>query len=201
MLRRPLLPLAAIAALTLCAAAEAQEPPPAAPPSHRAYNTDQMSDFARATVELQALGSQDPAAMTRAIQGAGMSVEDYNRMGDDMRADPALATSLNPYLDNANSERVARFYRTQAQVQPAARSASTASRKTPSHKAAAHTNRHGKSKAGAPKARHGKAASGSRRHASKKGASHAASTHKVGSKAKTHHAATPAHASKRHKRG
>jgi hypothetical protein len=40
-----------------------------------------------------------------------MNVEDYNRMGDAMRASPALAASLNPYLDNANIERTARMTR------------------------------------------------------------------------------------------
>jgi hypothetical protein len=98
----------------LATAAQAQEAPaPAAAPvaqAHRTYSPDQMSHFARATVELQHLGSRDPSAMTQAIQGAGMSVEDYNRMGDAMRADPKLASSLNPYLDSANTDRMARIY-------------------------------------------------------------------------------------------
>src|SRR5689334_22721796 len=100
--RRPLLPLTAIAALMLSAAAQAQEAPASPPasaavapaPAHRSYTPDEMSSFARATVELQNLGSQDPEQMTKAIQGAGMSVEDYNKMGDAMRADPKLASSL-----------------------------------------------------------------------------------------------------------
>lgn len=204
MLRRPLLPLAAIAALMLSTAAEAQEAPASPPaaaaaPSHRAYSADHMHDFARATVELQALGSQDPAEMTKAIQGAGMSVEDYNQMGDAMRSDPALASSLNPYLDSANSERVARFYRTQAQVQPAARS--TAARHTTStHKASSHKS--SSHKATSRSTRHGKLhkATTSRHYATKKSTSHAASSHKARATSKTRHAATPAHTSKHRRR-
>ncbi|CAN7593631.1 DUF4168 domain-containing protein [Phenylobacterium sp. LjRoot225] len=111
MWRRTLLPVAVITALALATAAAAQEtaaPATSAPP---AYSDSRMQDFARATVELQALGDQDPAAMTRAIEGAGMNVEDYNSMGDAMRADPALAASLYPYLDTANLERTARVTR------------------------------------------------------------------------------------------
>jgi hypothetical protein len=116
MWRKTLLPVAVITALALGVAANAQETPatlaPTAPaPAAPSYTDGQMQDFARATVELQALGSQDPAAMTRTIAAAGMSVEDYNRMGDAMRASPALAASLNPYLDNANIERTARMTR------------------------------------------------------------------------------------------
>jgi hypothetical protein len=215
MLRWPLLPLAAIAALMLSATAEAQDapaaPPVAATTGHRAYSADQMHDFARATVELQAQGSQDPAEMTRTIRGAGMSVEDYNQMGDAMRADPALASSLNPYLDSANSERVARFYRAQAQVQPAAHSTGTrhptsshtvSSHKVSSHKATAsrsHTTRHGKAHARTAQRSHGKAANS--RHQATRSASHAASSrHAASSKTKSRHAATPAHASKHHRR-
>lgn len=113
---RMTLPFAVIAGLAMATAAGAQETttasPAAAPaPLRRTYSDSQMQDFARATVELQALGSQDPAEMTRAIEGAGMGVEDYNSMGDAMRADPALAASLTPYLDSANLERTARLTR------------------------------------------------------------------------------------------
>ena len=70
MRRRPLLPVTAIAALMLSAAAaqaqDAPASPPAAAPAHRSYSADEMSHFARATVELQNLGSQDPEQMTKA---------------------------------------------------------------------------------------------------------------------------------------
>jgi hypothetical protein len=113
------------ASLAMCAAAEAAEAPAAAPPPSaatppasaasapstptRAYSADQMYRFAHATVELQLLREQDPASMSRVIQDAGMRVEDYNEMGDAMRADPALASSLNPYLEDYNAERAQRL--------------------------------------------------------------------------------------------
>ncbi len=113
------LPLAMFATLAMGSAVEAAEPPAAAAPpastattpsaTTHAYSADQMERFAHATVELQALGQQDSASMSRVIQDAGMSVEEYNEMGDAMRGDPALASSLNPYLDAYNSERAQRL--------------------------------------------------------------------------------------------
>jgi glucose/arabinose dehydrogenase len=180
MLRK--LPVAMIAALALAAAAHAQESPapagpPAQPPAAAAaaprapsYSESQMQDFARATVELQALGSQDPGAMTRAIEGAGMSVEEYNGMGDAMRANPALAASLTPYLDSANVERTARITREATQGldrrwSPPPRHAA------PVRKAAAHRKAHGKARA-----HKGKAAT-SHRHAAKHSSRAATSKH------------------------
>jgi hypothetical protein len=181
MLRK--LPVAMIAALALAAAAHAQEspapagppaqPPAAAPPAPAAAaprtpsNSErQMQDFARATVELQALDSQDPGAMTRAIEGAGMSVEEYNGMGDAMRANPALAASLTPYLDSANVERTARI--TREATQGLDRRWSPPPRHTaPVRKAAAH---------GKARAHKGKAAT-SHRHAAKHSSRAATSKH------------------------
>lgn len=180
MWRRTMLPFAAITALAISAPASAQEasapvtpapasPAPAPAPRSPAYSDSQMQDFARATVELQALGSQDPAAMTRAIEGAGMRVEDYNSMGDAMRADPKLAASLNPYLDTANVERTARLTREATQGldrrwSPPPRHAASA-RKSAS--------RHALGKGHAHK---GKAAT-SRHHAAKRTGHAAASSH------------------------
>jgi len=134
---KTLLPFAVAAALALCAPAAAQ---PAPAPT---YSDSQMQDFARATVELQALGSQDPASMTRVIQRAGMSVEDYNNMGDAMRANPALAASLNPYLDEANAERMSRVSRAAAPERaPASPHRRVASRHTSSRHGKAHAKAH-----------------------------------------------------------
>jgi len=112
--------LAPFAVLALSTVAQAQDAPNAAPAAApappalaappapaSAYSADEMHRFAHATVELQLLRQQDAASMSRAIQDAGMSVEDYNQMGDAMRADPALASRLNPYIDAYNSERSA----------------------------------------------------------------------------------------------
>ena len=198
MWRRPLLPLAAIAALALSAGAQAQDAPAAPPaaaaapaPSHRSYSPDQMNSFARATVELQNLGTQDPEAMSRTIQGSGMSVEDYNQMGDAMRADPALATSLNPYLDSANSARAARIYAQRSQTPSFAEP-----RHASSHRAvASHTasNRH--SRGGAHKASHTRAT----RHGHAAKASHKATAAHHTAKRTATHASSAAHKSKRHK--
>lgn len=167
MRRRPLLPLTAVAALMLSAAAQAQEAPasPAAPaaaaaPAHKTYSPDQMSAFARATVELQNLGSQDPEQMTRAIQGAGMSVEDYNAMGDAMRADPKAASSLTPYLDSANTDRAARIYAQRSQTPSFAGKPRRASSQpaSASHKASGRHSRGGVHKASHTRtAKHGHA--------------------------------------------
>ena len=200
--RRPLLPIAAIAALMLSTAAQAQDAPASSPaavaaPAHKAYSPDQMSSFARATVELQNLGSQDPDQMTRAIQGAGMSVEDYNQMGDAMRGDPKLASSLTPYLDSANTERAARIYAQRSQTPSFAgkpRRASShqavASRKASGHKA---TKRHSRSSAhkAARSTRHGHAAKASHKRTS--------ATHHTAKKT-THRSSSTAHKSKRHRR-
>jgi ABC-type phosphate/phosphonate transport system substrate-binding protein len=110
MWRKSLLSLAVVTTLALAAPAGAQDTAASARPT---YSDSQMQDFARATVDLQALGSQSPTEMTRAIEGAGMSVADYNSMGDAMRADPALAGNLNPYLEEATAERRARVSRAQ----------------------------------------------------------------------------------------
>jgi hypothetical protein len=209
MRRRPLLPLTAIAALMLsAAAAQAQDAPPAAAaPAHRSYSSDEMSHFARATVELQNLGSQDPAQMTRAIQGAGMSVQDYNRMGDAMRADPKLAASLNPYLDSANTERTARIYaersRTPSFAGQARRASSrhaVASHKATPHKASSHktTSRHSRSSA------HKTSHTGSTRHAHATKASHKHTTstahHTAKKKTAAHKSSTATHkTARRHK--
>jgi hypothetical protein len=205
MWRRPLLPLAAITALALSAAAQAQDAPvspPAAAPSHRAYSPDQMNSFARATVELQNLASQDPEAMSRTIQSSGMNVEDYNQMGDAMRADPALATSLNPYLDSASSARTARIYAQRSHTpsfsEPPRRAAShhaVAGHKASSHKVANHktSSRHSRSSS-THKASH----TSSTRHASK--TSHKATTARHATRKTTPHASSvAAHKSKRHK--
>ena len=198
MWRRPLLPLAAIAALALSAGAQAQDAPASPPvaaaaptPSHRSYSPDQMNSFARATVELQNLGTQDPEAMSRTIQGSGMSVEDYNQMGDAMRADPALATSLNPYLDSANSARAARIYAQRSQTPSFAEP-----RHASSHRAvASHTASSRHSRGGAHKASHTRAT----RHGHTTKASHKATTAHHTAKRTTTHASSAAHKSKRHK--
>lgn len=203
MWRRPLLPLAAIAALALSATAQAQDapvsPPAAAAPSHRAYSPDQMNSFARATVELQNLGSQDPGAMSRTIQGSGMSVEDYNQMGDAMRGDPALATSLNPYLDSANSARAARIYAQRSQTPTFARQP----RHVASHHAAA-SHKVARHKASSRHSRSSSAHKASHTHTTKKTthatkASHKATTAHHTAKKTPHASSTPAHKSKRHK--
>jgi len=195
MWRRPLLPLAAIAALALSAAAQAQDAPaapPAAAPSHRTYSPDQLNSFARATVELQNLGSQDPGAMTRTIQGSGMSVEDYNQLGDAMRADPALATSLNPYLDSANSARAARIYAQRSQTPSFAEPRRASShRAVASHKA---SSRHSRSSS-THKASHTRATKHG--HATK--ASHKATAAHHTAKRTTHASSTATHKSKRRK--
>jgi len=208
MRRRLLLPLTAIAALMLSAAAQAQDAPaaPAAPsaaapaatapaPAHKTYSPDQMSSFARATVELQNLGSQDPGQMTRAIQDAGMSVEDYNQMGDAMRGDPKLASSLNPYLDSANTERAARIYAQRSQTpsfagQPRRRASSHA---IATHKASTKaTSRH--SRASTHKATR------TTRHAHATKASHkASSAHHTARKSTAHKSSSTAHKAKRRK--
>ena len=199
MWRRPLLPLAAIAALALSAAAQAQDAPasppvaaPAAAPSHRSYSPDQMNSFARATVELQNLGTQDPEAMSRTILESGMSVEDYNQMGDAMRADPALATSLNPYLDSANSARAARIYAQRSQTPSFAEP-----RHASSHRAvASHTASSRRSSSGSThKASHTRAT----KHGHTTKASHKATAAHHTAKRTTAHASSAAHKSKRHK--
>lgn len=202
MWRKTLLPVAAITALGLAAAANAQDRPapaaappaatPAAPapapaPRSPTYSESRMQDFARATVELQALGSQDPDAMTRAIEGAGMSVDDYNAMGDAMRADPALAASLYPYLDSANVERAARM--TRLATQGLDHRWTPPPRHAVSGKKAEARHSHGKARAHG-----GKAATGHKHAASK----HSASKH--GGK-RTSHAASSSHPShRRHKK-
>ena len=210
--RRPLLPLTAIAALMLSAAAHAQDAPASPPaaaaaaaaaaPARKSYSPDQMSSFARATVELQNLGSQDPEQMTRAIQGAGMSVEDYNQMGDAMRSDPKLASSLSPYLDSANTERAARIYAQRSQTPSfAGTPRRTRSHATASHKATTSHKSHKASRSGAYKASHTR----STKHAHVTKASHKASSHKASTshtakKAPSHKSSsTAAHKSKRHK--
>jgi uncharacterized protein DUF4168 len=110
---------------------------PSQPPPQAVYSDPQMRAFAKATLDLQALGSQDAGAMSRAIEATGMSVERYNAMGDAMRADPALAARLNPYLDN---ERMARFAsRSYAPASYEAYAAGSGSRR---HHAGSHWSRH-----------------------------------------------------------
>jgi hypothetical protein len=204
MRRRPLLPLTAIAALILSAAAQAQEAPASPPaaaaapaPAHKSYSPDQMSGFARATVELQNLGSQDPQAMTRAIQGAGMSVEDYNQMGDAMRADPALASNLTPYLDSATNERAARIYAQRSQTP----SYGSPTRRTSSHRAVAShkasTHKASGRRSGTHKASHTRA---SKKSAQVTKASHKASSGRHTARKSTTHASSAAHKARRHKR-
>ena len=194
MRRRPLLPFTAIAALMLSAAAHAQDAPAAPPaaaapaPAHKSYSPDQMSSFARATVELQNLGSQDPDQMTRAIQGAGMSVEDYNQMGDAMRGDPKLASSLSPYLDSANTERAARIYAQRSQTP----SFAGTPRRTSSHAAASHK----ASRSSAHKASHTRTS----KHAHATKASHRTPrAHHAVKKTTAHKSSTTAHKAKRRK--
>jgi hypothetical protein len=171
------LPLAAAAMLALSAfGATAQEAAaPARAAAHPAYSDSQMSAFAHATVELQALGTQDPSAQTRAIERSGLRVEDYNSMGDAMRADPALAASLNPYLDQANAERTARITR----IPPSARSYAAPARHT---RAKAHSTRHRSVRS------HGKHHAGkATRHASSRHRHTAKSTHRHATHTTTHH--------------
>jgi hypothetical protein len=167
--------------------AEAAESPAAAPPAPaatappattRAYSPEQMYRFAHATVELQSLRQQDPASMSSVIQDAGMSVEDYNEMGDAMRADPALASSLNPYLNTYNSERAQRLMAQQATYDRNAPARST-------HHAGAHTRtaRHA----------HATARSDSRTHKALHGTSHKAKSSQHAASGHAHHTAlTPA---------
>jgi hypothetical protein len=207
MRRRPLLPLTAIAALMLSAAAaqaqEAPASPPAAAPAHRSYSSDEMSHFAKATVELQNLGSRDPGTMTKAIQDAGMSVQDYNRMGDAMRADPKLASSLNPYLDSANTERTARIYAERSRTPSFAGEPRRASshHAVASHKSTRKASRH---KASSHKAtsRHSRATAHKTTHATKASHKHATSSahHAARKKTTTSHKATAHKATKHHKR-
>jgi glucose/arabinose dehydrogenase len=200
MWRRPLLPLAAIAALALSAAAQAQDAPasPAAPaaPSHRSYSPDQMNSFARATVELQNLGTQDPEAMSRTIQGSGMSVEDYNQMGDAMRADPALATSLNPYLDSANSARAARIYAQRSQTPSFAEPRHASSHRAVASHASSHKASSRHSRSSTHKASHTRTT----KHGHTTKASHKATAARHTGKKTTTHTSSSAHKSKRHRR-
>lgn len=113
--------LAMAAAVLVATPVLAQEPPPnaqpaaaaapAAPatpaPAPSAYSDSQMRAFARATVDLQLVDPRDVSGQARAIETTGLSVEQYNQMGDAMRADPQLASRLNPYLASARTERPA----------------------------------------------------------------------------------------------
>lgn len=113
--------LAMAAALLVATPVLAQEPPPAAEPAAAAapaapatpasapsaYSDSQMRAFARATIDLQLVDPRDVSGQARAIETTGLSVEQYNQMGDAMRADPQLASRLNPYLASARTERPA----------------------------------------------------------------------------------------------
>ncbi|WP_227000060.1 DUF4168 domain-containing protein [Phenylobacterium soli] len=111
--------LVAAAAMLVATPVLAQEPAPASQPAAApvaaaapaaptpAYGEAQMRSFARATVDLQLVDPRDVSGQARAIEAAGMSVEQYNQMGDAMRGDPQLAARLNPYLANARAERPA----------------------------------------------------------------------------------------------
>jgi hypothetical protein len=188
MLRSSLILAAVAAALAFGPAAQAQTPAQPAPTAaHPAYGQQQLDAFARATVDLQALGSQDPAAMTRSIQANGLSVEQYNEMGDAMRGDPALAASLDPFLQHARVERVASDAAA-GRYQPHPGAAATYSRGSATHAAASPVS----SKSHAGKAsRHGK------RHAASAGKSTHGRHHAGKAARATHHAAT-GHSSSRH---
>lgn len=201
--RRPLLPLAAIAAFMLSAAAQAQEAPvsppasSAAAPAHKSYSPDEMSSFAKATVELQNLGSQDPEQMTKAIQGAGMSVEDYNKMGDAMRGDPKLASSLTPYLDSANTERAARVYAERSRTP----SFAGQPRRTTSHHAVAVSHKTSRHSRGATTHKASHTRTTKHTHVTK--ASHKRTTsaaRHATRKTSAHKASSTAHKSRKHKR-
>lgn len=90
--------LAAVLALSATRIARAQT----------AFSDQEMHTFASATLDLQALRSRDAAAMTHVIQASGMTVKQYNRMGDAMRADPELVKRLTPYLAAARKTRIGR---------------------------------------------------------------------------------------------
>jgi hypothetical protein len=188
MLRSSLICAAVAAALAFGPAAQAQtasQPAPAA--AHPAYGQQQLDAFARATVDLQALGSQDPAAMTQSIQANGLSVEQYNEMGDAMRGDPALAASLDPFLQHARVERVATDAAA-GRYQPHPGAAATYSRGSATQAVASPVS----SKSHAGKAsRHGK------RHAASAGKSTHGRHHAGKASRTTHHAAT-GHSSSRH---
>ncbi|RAK59758.1 hypothetical protein DJ021_08055 [Phenylobacterium hankyongense] len=177
--------LAAALAFGPAAQTQAQMPAPAAPaPSHPAYGQQQLDAFARATVDIQALGSQDPDAMTRSIQANGLSVEQYNEMGDAMRGDPALAASLDPFLQHARVERVA--------------SDAAAGRYQPHPGAAATSSRASRTRAASSHVSSGKASRHGKRHATSAHRS-ASSRHHVGKTSRTtgHHA-TARHSASRH---
>jgi hypothetical protein len=169
----------------------APAPAPAAPAA--TYSDSQMAAFAHATVELQASGAQDPAAQTQVIERSGLRVEDYNAMGDAMRADPKLAASLNPYLDEADAERRARITRIPADAgrytPPTRHAAARSGHVRGSHHRTAHG--HGRHHAASPS--HGRHAKAGHHAAGRRGHTAAATRHHAGS-----HAA--AHGKARHKR-
>ena len=192
MLRSSFILAAVAAALATGPAAQAQMPSPAPSPApaaaHPAYGQQQLDAFARATVDLQALGSQDSAAMTQSIQANGLSVEQYNEMGDAMRGDPALAASLDPFLQHARVERVATDAAA-GRYQPHPGAAATYSRGSETQAAASPVS----SKSHAGKAsRHGK------RHAASAGKSTHGRHHAGKTSRTTHHAAAAHHSSTHH---
>lgn len=155
------------------AAQPAANQPVAAPAAPSPYGDSQMRAFARATVDLQLMDPRDTAGMARAIEASGLSVEQYNQMGDAMRGDSALASRLTPYLANARAERpaipgytpdsYARSYHSSYQSSVH----HTASRHTRSHgRRTSHATRHGHKSGGH------KAAAGHHSRSSRKASSH-----------------------------
>jgi hypothetical protein len=151
---------------------------PMVAPSHD-YDDQQMRVFAGATLDLQALGSQDPAAMTHVIEARGMSVRQYNEMGDAMRADKALEARLAPFLRAARTGRAGGYTAPPA----AARRPLVWNNPYVSPRSARGSRHH----------HHRTTASSRRHHSAAHSTSHKAKTHK----AKTHKAKT--HKTKIHK--
>jgi hypothetical protein len=184
--------VAAWAFVAVQARAQPTDPgPPAAAASpmagQRAYDDRQMRAFAGATLDLQALGSQDPAAMTHVIEARGMSVQQYNQMGDAMRGDKALEGRLAPYLQSAQAERAGGGY-----TPPAAGRQIVWDNPYIRPHSATGGSRQGYHRTTSSRHRHGKA---SHKAASHKAAAHKGATHKSSSK----HRAAP-HATTRHRR-
>jgi len=188
--------LAPFAVLALSTVAQAQDAPNAAPAAApappalaappapaSAYSADEMHRFAHATVELQLLRQQDAASRSRASQDAGMSVEDYNQMGDAMRADPALASRLNPYIDAYNSERAQRLM--------------AARRSDYERSAPARSTRHAKAHARSSRQAHASAHSGRHAHKATKASHKGKASRHASSGRKQHTASKPAKSSSR----
>ena len=99
--------LATIGVLASASLAWAQAEPAAAPaaaPAGAAAADAEIQSFARATLQLHALGQPTPEQMAQAIAGAGIPVERYNEIAAQMQQDPALQSRVNAALISAQQQ-------------------------------------------------------------------------------------------------